>query len=200
MIDQVEFDSGNSPHMGLHCVAKGIRKRLLNAPTNDLSAIDWHWVFQVELEESQVVKTGDMVLMFVRIDHRMQDANFFAQQLGPQIGRRIDQQVSIGQTQNGAAARSLISRMPALANATSATQCRHTYGGASTQQDHPALDISRFRLGFHIGLSRRQTVLGGEDISVWRESKFFPDAESFRHLQSAGQLRFERQTGESRPR
>ncbi len=82
-----------------------------------------------------------MVGVLVRVRHRVNDPDFFSQQLLPQVGCRVDQQVPVGQAKNRAAPRALIPRMTTRADRAIASNCRNSDGSSTAEQNQFAPNI-----------------------------------------------------------
>src|SRR5262249_40840820 len=82
----------------------------------------------------------------VRVEHGMDKSDLFAQQLGPQIGRSVDQQISFRQTQRQRTSHPLVLRIGAGADLTAAANTRHPDRCAGTKKDQLAANVSGGRL------------------------------------------------------
>ena len=111
--------------------------------------------------------------MLVRVNDRVRDADSFTNQLSPQIGRGIDQQVPLRQSKNRAGSCSFVPRMIAGAGVAPASDRGNSDRGASAQQDQLAGDVGRERLFFQsIGSLRNlcrtfDTVLLSSIGCIW---------------------------------
>lgn len=94
-------------------------------------------------EEPHVVEPKQVVGMFVREQHRMHQADAFAQQLGTQVGRGVNEQIAERQSQKDRAAGALVPRIDALADGTTAADGRHPHAGAGSEEDQLAADVRR---------------------------------------------------------
>ena len=79
-----------------------------------------------------------------------------AQQLLPQVGRRVDEQVAAGQAQGQPAARALVAGIVARAHRAAAADGRHADAGARAQKDHAAGDVAADGQAGHAGQARRR--------------------------------------------
>lgn len=89
-----------------------------------------------EWEQSNVVHPVKMVRMFVRVENAMDNSNPLAKQLMPKIGGGIDEQISPWQTENGAAAGSVVARIVAFADRTATSNGGDTDARTGSQKDH----------------------------------------------------------------
>ena len=82
----------------------GDMRHYLDAALDHRFAVNGDRVSQIELEQPQVVQSVEVVGMFVSEGDGMHQADAGAEQLSAQVGRRVDQQHPIGQTDGGCAA------------------------------------------------------------------------------------------------
>ena len=75
------------------------------------------------------------------VNDSMDDSDFLTEQLRSKIWRSVDQQIALGQTENGATAGPVVAGMVALANLTGAAESRDANAGAGSQQNHLTGDI-----------------------------------------------------------
>jgi hypothetical protein len=54
-------------------------------------AVQRHWAGQVKLHHPQVIQAKHVVSVLVRVKHRVNDADLFAEQLFAHVGRRINE-------------------------------------------------------------------------------------------------------------
>jgi hypothetical protein len=73
----------------------------------------------------------------------MGHADPHTQELHPQVGRGVDQQISLGQASDRRTAEPLVSRVRAQANAAAAPDRRDTDAGSCAEQDELATDVTR---------------------------------------------------------
>src|SRR4029079_4632613 len=106
-------------------LAECVIERLANPLLDRLFAVQRHRMAQVKLEQPQIIETKDVVGVLVRETPRVNNADALPQQLLPQIGWRIDEQIALRQTNQRRAARALIARVATDANVTGATDRRH---------------------------------------------------------------------------
>lgn len=83
-----------------------------------------------------------MIGVIMRIQHRVNQADLFPQQLDPKFRCRIDQQVSSRKPQNCGASRPIILGVAALANVTRTTDRGNSDARARAKQDETATNIS----------------------------------------------------------
>ena len=144
----MKVDRRRSAFVRFRSIVESVIKSCPQPVINFFAAIDWDRVAQVELEQSQVVKSHHVICVLVRVNHRVRDADPFTNQLSPQIGRGVDQQVPFRQTQNRAGSRSFITRMVASASIAAAADGGDSNRGACAQQNQLAGDVGRERLFF----------------------------------------------------
>ena len=82
-----------------------------------------------------------MIGMLVSEQDTMDYPDLLSEQLAPQVRRRVNQQISSGQTKNGTCTGTLVFRTVTLADITPTANHWHTDRGAGTKQDHFPLDI-----------------------------------------------------------
>ena len=66
-------------------------ERLANPLLDARLAIQRHRPAQIKLHQPQIVQPEHVVRVLVRVEHGVHDADLLAQQLLPQVGRRVDQ-------------------------------------------------------------------------------------------------------------
>jgi len=96
---------------------------------------------QIKREQPQVIQAENVVGVLVGEEHCMDEANFFPQKLLPQIGRGVDQQIPLLETENHAAAGAVVARVFTGANRTLTADRRHPHAGSRPQNDHLAPKI-----------------------------------------------------------
>jgi hypothetical protein len=133
VVDPVELKAGHRTSVSLYSILKGITKRLLQATLDLGVAIQRDRPSQIKLHQSQVVQAEDMIGMFMGVTHRVYQAQTLADQLLPQVGWRVDQQVAVGQAKHGATSRALVFGITAGADRTMAAQRRHPDTGSRPQ-------------------------------------------------------------------
>ena len=91
---------GTAPGCVCAHAGESVVERLANPLLDRRLAIQRHRPAQVELHQPQIVEPEDVVRVLVRVQHGVDDADPLAQQLLPHVGRRVDQQVAVGQPQS----------------------------------------------------------------------------------------------------
>ena len=92
-------------------------------------------------EDPQVVQAEQMVGVFVRVEHGVDQSDPFAEQLAAQLGRGVDEEVSAGQAQGHAASGPLVLRIGAGAGGAAAADLRHAVRRARAEKDQLAGEI-----------------------------------------------------------
>src|SRR3972149_2134749 len=105
-----------------------ITERTADARLDLLLAVDRQLVVEVKGEDPQVVQPEQVVGVSVSVDHRMDDADPLANQLGPQLRWRVDQQIASGKPHDGRTAGSAIFGVAAGASSAPAPDQRGTGG------------------------------------------------------------------------
>jgi len=82
----------------------------------------------------QIVEPENVVGVKVREQRGVHHAHFRANELQPQLGRRVDQNVSLRHPQESGAAIALIARIDRRANGAIAADHRYADGGASAEE------------------------------------------------------------------
>ena len=123
------------------CVIEG----LAQSGFDDVRAVNGDGVPQVKLEEAEVIETEDVIGVFVGVDHRVHDADAFAKQLLAKVGGGVDQEVALGETEDGAAARPLVLGITSGADRTIAANRGDSDRRAGSEQDHLARKLNRTR-------------------------------------------------------
>ena len=80
--------------------------------------------------------------MLVGVGDGMHDADSLADELQAEFGRRIDQQVSLGEPQHNATAGSVVLRIRARADRAAAADHRHSVRGPGSQENQLSADVS----------------------------------------------------------
>jgi hypothetical protein len=101
------------------------------------------------LHQAKIIEAKDMVGMLVREQDGMHEGDSLAKQLFAQVGRSVDQQVTVGQTHYRATPRAAIVGMIALAYLAAATNHGDADASARAQQDHLAPNVSGGKLSGH---------------------------------------------------
>lgn len=78
-----------------------------------------------EGKETNVIHAVEVVRVLVGVENAMYDPNSFSKQLLAKIGSGVDEEISPGQTYDGATAGSVIARIRAVANRTAAADSRY---------------------------------------------------------------------------
>lgn len=160
-LDSAQIDRWGGANMRRLDIGKGVVEGHPKSVFNGLVAIDGDGVPQIELEKPQIVESHDVIRVLVGVGHGVDQADFFSQELGSQVRRRINKQVSLGKACNHATAGSLITRVTASAHGAAASEGRDTDGSARSEHDEFARDVGR------------QWFFGGRrvfqsDLDVWR--------------------------------
>jgi hypothetical protein len=92
-------------------------------------------------KQTQVVQPVKVISVLVRKDNGVDVPYFFSEQLLPQVGRGVNQEISRGQTKDHRASSPLIFWFSTNANAASTTDNRYANRRACSQEDHPAANI-----------------------------------------------------------
>ena len=92
---------------------EGIIKRLANPRFDPLLAENRQVVAQVLAEDAQIVHAEEVVGVAVRVEHGMNQPDALANQLAAQLGRGVDEQIALGQSQGHAAPAPLVFRIDA---------------------------------------------------------------------------------------
>ena len=79
---------------------ESVVERFANPGFDKIFAVNRQRMPQVVRKQPHIVQAVHMVGMIVRIEHRVDHADLLAQQLSAQVGRGIDQQISLGQAQH----------------------------------------------------------------------------------------------------
>src|SRR5262245_29031216 len=95
--DPLESKLWHSALVRLFDVRERVVKRLADAVFDDWLAIQRNRVAQIERQQPQVVEAENVVGVLVGIEDGVNQPDFFAEKLLPQIGRRIDQQIALRQ-------------------------------------------------------------------------------------------------------
>ncbi len=90
-----------------------------------------------------------MIGVLVGKEDGVGDADLFPQELLPQIGGRIDQQISLRQAEEHTAPRPRIPRVDASANLAPAADGRDADGGSSAEEDRLAADVRGLKFERH---------------------------------------------------
>ena len=140
-IDRVELQLRYGARMRHRAIVKGVAERLSNDPFHVAFRKQRHRMAQVEREQPQVVQSENVVGMGVCEQHAVHDPDPLAEQLGSQVGRRVDEQVPTGQSGDHGAARPLVAGLAAGADGAITPDHRHTHGSARSQQHELTADI-----------------------------------------------------------
>src|SRR5438477_10556130 len=108
---------------------------------------------QIELKQPQIVEAKNMVGVLVREQNGVDDAHPLAQQLLPQIRRRIDEQVAFWQAKERGTSRPFIARIGAGTNFAGTADRRHADARSRSEQNELPADV------------------GGQDVA-WHAAKF----------------------------
>jgi len=147
--DGAQLELGHRARMQVFGRGEGVVERSANAIFDLRFAIEGHGPAEIKLHQPQVVQAKDMVGVSVGVDDRVDDADLLAQELLPQVGRRIDEQIPLGQAEDHAAPRAAIARIVAGAHGAVAANGRHADRSAGPQQDQLAGDVATGRLAWH---------------------------------------------------
>jgi hypothetical protein len=142
-----------------HCF-KGIIESFPNTTLYPLLAIDGEWLPDGKTNWTNVVETVEMIDMVVRVKHGVDNAEPLSKKLRPQVGRRIDKERTLRQSESHTRACPSISGITAGADGASAADDRHTDARASPQKKQFAREISRGQGG-----KRRTGYRHGEECS-----------------------------------
>ena len=105
-----------------------------------------------------------MVRVLVREQHSVDNADALAQELLPQIGRRIDQQVALRQADERRAARTFVLRIGAAADFARAADRRHADARSCSEQDELPANISRQHVARHVANFSQSTKVPNPQI------------------------------------
>lgn len=104
-----ELRNGSGVRLGE--VGERVIEGLAESGFDDIGAVNGDGMAEVELEEAEVIESEDVIGVFVGVDHRVDDADAFTEQLLAEIGGGIDQQVALGEAENGATSGALVFRI-----------------------------------------------------------------------------------------
>ena len=85
-------------------------------------------------EQPHIIQAEQVVRVVMRVKHGVGDGYFFAQELHPEFGRGVDEQIPGGEFQQDRTARPVVARIGRCANRTLAPDHRHPDGGAGPQK------------------------------------------------------------------
>lgn len=106
----------NGSGMRLGEVGERVVEGLAESGFDDIGAVNGDGMPKVELEEAKVIESEDVIGVFVGVDHRVNDADAFAEELLAEVGGGVDQQVALREAENGAAAGALVLRIASRAD------------------------------------------------------------------------------------
>jgi hypothetical protein len=135
---------------------KGVVERFEDALLDPLVAPQGNWATQVKWEKSQVVEAKEMVGMLVREEDGVDNADPLAEQLLPQVGRRIDEQIAFWKAQEGRTAGPLVVRVVALAHLARTSERRDTGARSRPQQDELPADVGSENVALHVQVADLQ--------------------------------------------
>ena len=92
-----------------------------------------------------------MVGVLVRVQDRVDDADSLPEELLPEVGWRVDEQVALRQADEGGAARPLVARVAAGADFAAAADRRHSDARSRSQQNELPADIGGGDFAGHAG-------------------------------------------------
>ena len=144
--------------IGLHGRVEGVVERLADAGFDLVVAEDRQIAAEILREDPQIVEPEQMVGVLVRVDHRVDAADALAEQLHAQLGRRVDQQIALGQADDDAAARAAVARVGAGADRAVAADDRHAVRRARAQEQPLAAEVGR------VGRGHRQRSGGSWEV------------------------------------
>jgi hypothetical protein len=127
--------------MGHGTIIKCVTERLPNDLLDPFLGIQRDWMTEIKWEQSQIVESEDVVGVGVREQHAVNDPDPLAQQLRPEIGRRIDEQVSLGQSDQCGASQPLVSRMTAGTDGAATANHGDADRRAGSQQNELTADV-----------------------------------------------------------
>jgi hypothetical protein len=122
-------------------ILKRVVKGLPNALLHSLLTVDRQRVIQVELKNPHVIKTDDVIRMFVRVQHSVHDPKPLSQELEPQIRSSVDQQIPARKTQNTGTACAFVPWVLALANLAATPDRGHPDGSPGTEENEFSLNV-----------------------------------------------------------
>jgi hypothetical protein len=134
--DVLECQLGDREMMGvgverLERVAEG----RANLPFDGRFAIQRNRPIEPVAKDPQIVEAEDMVGVAVREDGRVDHGRPLAQQLDPELGGRVDQEIAVRRVDQHAGARAVVFRIGRRADGTTAADDRHTDAGSRAQKN-----------------------------------------------------------------
>jgi hypothetical protein len=96
----------------------------------------------VEAERPHIVEAVDMIDMIMRVEHGIDLSDALPKELRPQIGRRVNEKVPIGQPDEHARPGADIARATLEADIATTADHRHPDTRARTEKEHPAGEIA----------------------------------------------------------
>ncbi len=120
---------------------KRIIERFADAGLDLILAEQRELAVEIIRKQPDVVQSIDMVHMIVRKQGGVDQPDAFPQQLRPQVRRRVDQQIALGQSQRQAAPQPAIARVAAHARLATTANDRHADAGARAEKNQLAGNV-----------------------------------------------------------
>lgn len=172
-VDPLKFQFRRRSWMSFFSISERIAVGLSDLRLDRFGAKQRNRMAEPERKQTQVIESEDVVSVLVGVNHRMDDSHAFANQLGPQIRWRVNEQRSARQPDQDRASRALILRIRTLADVTVASDSRYADAGARSQESHDSggrFSVGGFTVG---GFTVFRDKQGGGSLFVDWEQLFF---------------------------